>query len=196
MWYRFLTAAQDEVYTDIFSRFPDFGYSTPVLLTSANGGLTYTFGLDAAGDPIQPTGATEIYPSLSAIPDSPLMPGTDFLFERGLLRFPGGRTRTFPSGPYARFVADPGVAIALAVDPQLQPKRARMLLVYKALQQFAARPGSGSDPSVWEAEYNKQLNKLYLRFSTNYNRQGAQAAGANGEAVWYYSGDIGARSTP
>ena len=190
-WYAWLTEAQQAVYTDLFSRFPDFAYSAPVLLTTADGGLTYTFGLDASGDAIRPTGSAELYPTLNSIPDSPMQPGTDFIFEGGKIRFPGGRTRTFTGGPYARFVADPDVAIAAGVNPQLQPKAARMLLVYKALEQYASRPGSGADPRQWEDRYNKELTRLFLRFSTNFNRQGAQAAGANQDAVWYYSGDLG-----
>jgi hypothetical protein len=192
-WYDFLTEAQQEAYPDIFSRFPDYGYSTPVLLTSTDGGKTYTFGLDqgVSGDPIRPTGHTEIYPNLSAIPDSPLTPGADFLIEGGLIRMPGNRTRLFPNGPYARFVADPAVAISAAQEPLLQPKMARMLLVYKALEQWASRRGSGANPSYWEGKYDKYLEKVFLSLATAYNRRGSQAAGADSDRVWWYSGDLG-----
>ncbi|MBA2713423.1 MAG: hypothetical protein H0U55_07720 [Rubrobacteraceae bacterium] len=185
-----MTEGQQDAYDDLFSRFPDFGYSTPTLLTTADLGITYTFGLDAAGDPVRPEGVCEIYPNLTAIPDAPMVPGTDFIFEGGLIRFPGGRKRTFSSGPYARFVADPMVAISVSQAPLLFPKKARLLLVYKALEQWAARPGSGSSPTYWESRYTKELNRLYSALSTSYNMQGAQAAGANGEAVWYYSSDL------
>lgn len=191
MWYDFLTEAQMEVYADIFPRFPEFGYSAPVLLTSADGNYTYTFGLDAAGDPIRPTGHAEIYPTKTAIPDAPLVPGADFMFEGGLIRFPGSRPRSFPNGPWARFVADPDVAITAAANPQLQPKKARMLLVYKALQHAAMRPGNGDDPKARKADYDEMLGKVIMNLTTSYNRQGTQAAGAVNEMIWWYSGNLG-----
>lgn len=191
-WYDWLTEAQQEVYADLFPRFPDYGYSAPVLLTTADGGKTYTFGLDADGDPRRPTGHCEVYPNLSSIPDAPLSPGSDFMFEGGLIRMPGNRPRVFANGPYARFVADPDVAIALGVNPQLQPKAARMLLVYKALEQWASRPGSGAKPEYYKGKYSDYLQKMIMRLATNFNQQGAQQAGADSDRVWWYAGDLGA----
>lgn len=191
MWYDFLTEAQQEVYADIFPRFPDFGYSAPIKLTSADGNYTYTFGLDAAGDPIRPTGHAEIYPTDKAIPDAPLVPGADFIFESGLIRFPGMRPRAFPNGPWARFVADPDIAISAALQPLLQPKKARMLLVYKALEHAAMRPGNGDDPDKRRAAYDSYLTKMIMSLRTSYNRQGTQAAGAVNEMIWWYSGNLG-----
>lgn len=190
-WFRFLTAAQVEAYTDLFTSFPDFGYSAPVQLVTLDGGLTYVWPVDADGDRRQPSGHTEVYPTLSAIPDSPLTPGVDFIFERGLIRFPGGRTRNFPNGPWSRFVADPDAAITASANPQLQPKVARLLLVYKALEKAARRPGSGMKPDEYRGLYSEYLQKMFKRFATAWNRQGAQAAGADSERVWWYSGDLG-----
>jgi hypothetical protein len=187
-WYAFLTEAQAEVYPEIFSRFPGQGYSAPVLMTSADGGLTYTFGDDAAGDPIRPTGHAEIYPALNAIPFAPLTPGVDFLIEGGLLRMPANRARTFASGPYARYVLSPDIPIAADSEPMLQPKHARMLLVYKALEKWASRPGSGARPDYYEGKYNKDLNKLFLELATAYNRQ---AVTAQGSSSLLYVGDFG-----
>lgn len=191
-WYDWMTEAQEEVYVDLFSRFPDYGYSAPVLLATADGGLTYTFGLDADGAPVRPTGHAEIYPNLSAIPDSPLSPGADFLIEGGLIRMPGNRTRSFANGPYARFVADPDVAIDSTHQPQLQPKSARMLLVFKALEKWASRPGSGAKPDYYETKYSNYLNKMIMKLATAFNQQGGQAAGADANRVWWYAGDLGA----
>lgn len=191
MWYRWLTEAQEKAYADIFSSFPDYAYSAPQLLTSADGGFTYTFGNDADGDPIRPFGHAEIYPSLSAIPDSPLEPGIDFIFEGGLIRFPGSRSRLFPNGPYARFAADPSTPIDLTHPPQLQPKFARVLLVDQALERWAARPGSGVKPDYYIQRYGRNLQAIYKRLATSYNMQGSQQAGAEGR-VWWYSQDLGA----
>jgi hypothetical protein len=191
-WFDWMTEAQEEVYSDVFSRFPDFGYSAAVQLITQDGGFTYIFGLDADNDPLQPFGHVELYANQTSIPDSPLVPGYDFIFEGGRIRFPAGKARTYANGggPWARFVADPTAAITAASNPQLQPKEARMLLVYKALEQWASRRGSGSDPAYWEDRYNKRLMKLIMRLSTAYNMQGAQAAGADAQRAWWYSGDF------
>lgn len=179
------------MYLDLFPRFPDFGYSAPVLLTSPDGGFTWVFGLDAAGDPIRPSGHAEIYPNLNAIPDDPLVPGEDFIFEDGLIRIPGHRSRSFVNGPYARFVADPDTPIDATREPELQPKRARMLLVWKALEHAASRPGSGSKPSYYKDQYSDYLQKMIMSLATAYNMQGSQQAGADRERAWWYSGDLG-----
>lgn len=190
-WYDYLTEAQQEVYDDVFPRFPDFGYSAPIQLTTTDGGITYIFGLDSDGDPLQPFAHIELYPNQTSIPDAPLVPGYDFMFEAGRIRFPAGKARSWSGGgPWARFVADPSAPIDAGHQPQLQPKEARILLVYKALEQWASRPGSGAKPEYYEDKYNKRLTKLIMRLSTAYNMQGAQAAGADAQRAWWYSGDF------
>lgn len=191
-WYRFLTDAQPEVYDDLFTRYPDLGYSAPVgPLATADGGKTYTFPVDADGDPKRPIGHAELYPNLQSIPDSPLEPGYDFIFEGGLIRIPGNRTRLFSGGPYARFVAVPDVAITAVANPQLQPKHARILLCYKALEKWALRPGSGARASTYTTLYNDRLTKFYEEFATAFNMKGSQSSGAFGNQAWWYSADLG-----
>ena len=187
-WYDYLTEAQAEVYPEIFSRFPAMGYGAPVLLTTADSGKTYTFGLDAAGDPVRPTGHAEIYPNLATIPDSPLQAGADYIWEGSQIRMPNNRTRSFSAGPYARFVLSPTAAISAASAPVLLPKHARMLLVYKALEQWASRPGSGAKPDYYSTRYKEALNKLFLEFATLYNGQHA-AFGVSSSLL--YVGDFG-----
>jgi hypothetical protein len=194
-WYRFLTDAQPEVYDDLFTRYPELGYSAPVgPLVTADGGKTYSFGVDAAGDPIRPIGHAELYPNLRAVPDDPLEPGVDFIFESGLIRIPGNRTRLFAGGPYARFVAMPDIAIDATHPPLLQPKHARILLCYKALEKWAARPGSGARPKEWRDTYDARLNKFYLEFATAFNMRGSQVGGAYGNRAWWYAADLGQNS--
>ncbi len=178
-WYASLTEAQSEVYPEIFSRFPDVAYGAPVRLTSADGGKTYTFGLDATGTALYPMGHVELYPNLSAIPNSPMSPGEDFMIEGALVRIPNNRTRLFSAGPYARFYASPDVPVSATQEPLLFPKHARMLLVYKALEQWASRPGSGAKPEYYEGKYSKFLNKLFLEFATQYNRSGHTFQGSS-----------------
>lgn len=184
-WYDFLTEAQPEVYQDVFSVFPEMGFSAPLLLTTADGGLTYTFGLDAGGvDLIRPMGHTELYPSLTAIPDDPLIIGEDFLVEGSLIRTLNHKARTFTAGPYARFTLLPEAAIDAATQPQLMPKHARMLLVWKALASWAARPGSGASPERYEAKYTSGKQSLFMELGSAYNRQ------QSGGGKWYNVRDL------
>ena len=187
-WFAFLTEAQSEAYADLFSRYPDLGYGPPILMTTSDNGATYSFGIDADGDPIRATGHAEIYPNLKAIPSSPLSPGEDYMIEGGLIRIPHGTTRRFNGGPYARLVLDPDTPITSLNEPELLPKHARMLLVYKALQKWASRPGSGARPEYYDGEYNKYLNKVFIQMATAYNRQAHTSQGSTG---LLYIGDFG-----
>lgn len=192
MWYDWLTQGQEEAYGDLFTRFPDFAYAPPSALVTADNGLTYTYGLDAAGDPKWPWGHAEIYWTLQSIPDSPMEPGVDFIFEGGRIRFPGGRTRRFSGGgPYARFVADPDIAIDAAHPPLLMPKSTRILLLDLALERAAGRPGSGMNPQQFRDRYNRHLVKAWEKFATMYNMMGSQAAGSDNLSGWWMSPDFG-----
>ena len=184
MWYDFLTEAQVEVFADLFTRFPDAQWSAPVRLTSSDGGYTYDFGEDDVADPIYPMGMTVIYPDLRSIPDSPLIYGEDYELEGYVLRIPGNRSRTFPNGPYARFVSRPDIAISADANPALFPKETRMLLVWKALQSWASRPGSGADPTYYAAQYQAALQKEWLKFATAWNRN------AVGDGRWWSVPDL------
>lgn len=183
-WYQLLTEAQPEVHDDLFTRYPDLAYGPPSLLLTADGGFTYTFGLDAAGDAVRPMGHAELYPSLASIPDSPLLPGEDFLIEGGRIRMLGNQARTFQAGPYVRMVVQPDTAITAAAQPVLLPKSARMLYVWLALEAWAARPGSGVAPDQYRRRYTETRMAIWTRLATAYNQQASQAAGA-GARPWY-----------
>lgn len=186
MWYDFMTEAQVEVFSDLFTRFPAMQYSAPYLLTTSDEGYTYDFGVDADGDPIYPMGHAEVFPDLRSIPDSPLIYGDDYELEGYVLRIPGNRSRTFADGPYARFVSRPDTAISDEANPILYPKEARMLLVWKALESWASRPGSGADPTYYAVHYQQALDKELLKAATQYNR--SQAYGGK----WWTAADLGA----
>lgn len=190
-WYAFLTEAQPEAHGDLVSRFPDLAYTAPALLVSADGGYTYGFGNDADGDAARPMGHAEIYPNLQSIPDNPLTPGDDFLYEGALIRMLSNRTRLFSAGPYARMALAPDTPVSATSPPVLQPKPARVLLMWKALESWAARPGSGADPDYYAKRYDAALAKVWTDLATAYNRMGAQAAGAGGGA-WWTALDLGA----
>lgn len=172
MWYDWLTEAQAEVFQDVFSRYPQLQTSAPVLLTSSDGGYTYTFGTDIDGDPRYPMGFTQVFPNRQSIPDSPLVPGVDFEIEGYVLRIPGNRPRTWANGPYARFVTMPDQAVTIDLNPLLYPKEARMLMVWKALESWASRPGSGADPAYYLSKYQEWREKVWLKLATTYNTSG------------------------
>jgi hypothetical protein len=159
--YEFLTEAQDDVFRMISSIAPEENYGAPVLLTSADGGRTYTFGNDADGDPIEPLGHVELYPSLTGLPmvgGAWFDPNADYVFEGGnTIRFPLNKQKLFGGvGPYARFAIAPP-PIDDDHEPTLKPVRARILIVHRAAAKWAAGPGK-SDP----ARHNEEFRRAWL----------------------------------
>jgi hypothetical protein len=176
-WYDLGTEAQLEAFSDLVSTFPWSQYFAPSQLTSSDQGLTYDL-------PVGATGHIELYNTRAGIPDSPLIPGMDFLIEANLIRIPNGRTRTFANGgPWFRGAVTPGIISAVDA-PVLMPVDARTLIVYRALEKWASRPASGSDPSYWDSKYNADLLKMQLSLATKFNLQGYEAA-MSVAAPWY-----------
>ena len=143
-WYAFLSEAQDEYYNTFAAICPQVLYSPPTVMTTADGGLTYTFGVDSDGRNIFPMGSVEVRTSPNS---SVLVPTTDwsntggFVQEGDHIRWPNGRKLTFgTTGPTARFIAPPGI-IDDTHQPTLMPYSARLLLVYRACAKWARRGG-------------------------------------------------------
>lgn len=174
-WYTLLTDAQAKVYDDLFPVVPELRYGAPTLMTaSADGGKTYAFGVDAETDALYPFGHAEIYARLSDIPDYPMAPGVDFIPEGTKIRIPQNRTKSFVDGaPYYRMALRPDTVISASVQPLLQPKSARMLLVWGSLEMYAMRPGSGADPNYFAMKYSKDLDRIITSLRTAYNSQGS-----------------------
>ncbi|MGI8424373.1 MAG: hypothetical protein ACR2NO_09750 [Chloroflexota bacterium] len=77
---------------------PEENYGPPILLTSADLGASYSFGLDADGDPIEPIGHVEIYPTLTGVPligGSYFDTAAGYVMEGDRIRFPGGKLKLF-----------------------------------------------------------------------------------------------------
>jgi hypothetical protein len=181
-WYALLTEAQDDAFEDIASRSPNALYSAPVQLTTADSGKTYTFGTDEASANLYAMGHMEIYPDLASIPDRPLLPGKDYMLEGNKIRIPSNLTVTFSAGPYARFVSRPGI-----IDGSTQPtfpKPGRMMLVYKALEKWASRPGSGTDPEYWGKQYDEQFTRFLTDLRTQFNMGTLDVMGWSVAAWW------------
>jgi hypothetical protein len=188
-WYMLLTEAQVRVYPQLFARQPDLGFGDPQPMFSDDGGLTYTFGLDEANEDARPMGHVEIYPSLRAIPDDPLEEGEDFIAEGDRIRMLSNRSRSFDggNGPYARCILTPDIPVSATYEPLLYPKPARMLLVWSALESWAARPGSGADPTYYARKYQDEFDGQLLASATAYNR------GGGGRRKWYTGFDLGSQ---
>lgn len=142
--YRLLTLAQVDVVNSVAAQFPRALMEAPTLMTSADGGLTYTVdALDADGEAVQPFGHAEVYAKLNGgeLYGSTYGAGEqDVVFEGGRIRLPGARARTFSAGPYIRYVK-PCPDISASSEPVLQPKDARILIVYRALVLAQSRGG-------------------------------------------------------
>jgi hypothetical protein len=145
IWYQFLTTGQAKWFEIIATHSPHVLYGAPELLTTADSGATYTF----ASTPF-PGGMIELRASRSGevlTIGEEWDTGADFTWEGDKLRVPDGKTRTFSSGPYARYIAAPS-AIDASTEPTLKPPAARRLVVLDACAQAAIRMGS-HDPAIF-----------------------------------------------
>ncbi len=170
-----LAKAQSDVIYDIAARhpeclYPTAGYGTyPTCTTTDN--QIFTFGTDGEGYPLSPIGKTRIYPSLSAIPGSPWQPGEDYLDEGTQIRIPNNRT--YSGTLYWRGITLPA-AIAAATQPVLFPEPSRLLIVYKAVGDYAnegVRNGPLADRM--DALYGRDFARAMLVWKTNFKGGGA-----------------------
>lgn len=109
-------------------------FGAPQQLTSGDGGLTYTFGLDGNGYPLFPAGPAKIFNHLNAIPSYSLTPGLDYLDEGTTIR--GPNNLPIPGPLYWYGFTFPG-QMSATVQPILEPPSARICIVYKAASDYA-----------------------------------------------------------
>lgn len=94
----------------------------------------FTFGTDSNGYAIQPMGKTGIYPSLTAVPDSPWREGYDYLNEGEQIRLPNDRT--YSGTLYWRGIAPPADLDATH-NPTLLPAASRVLIPHIAALNYS-----------------------------------------------------------
>lgn len=140
-WFAWLTEAENDWKATIASQVPKSQWGDPALMTTADGGASYTVsGVDEFLGPV------EIRQTLRGTPIGP----DEYLIEGATIRWPFGTERAFAAGPYIRY-ATPSAGIDAGTEPTLNPSRARMLLVYGALKRYGATAGAGLvDPGYWE----------------------------------------------
>lgn len=134
-----LAKGQTDVIADIIVRYPQCLYPTAPYAsfpTATNSGdQIFTFGTDGQGYAVAPMGKTRIYPSLSAFPNDPWEPGVDYVIEGTQIRIPNNRT--YSGTLYWYGIAVP-TALASGVQSVLFPEPSRLLIVYKAVSEFAS----------------------------------------------------------
>lgn len=197
--YALLSEGQAHVYGMFAVHFPEILYEAPTLLTTADGGATYTFA-----SAIFPFGNVEIRSSRNG---SLLIPGTDwdgnadYVWEGDRIRIPNGRTRTFTDGPYARYIKMPA-DISGSQEPVLEPAFARKLIMYYALYLWAERGGGvnqvdpnrflGMFQSAWAGDprLNGDVGILGMLARQGYG-SGMAAISVQQQAWWRGSPDLG-----
>lgn len=135
-WYALLSDAQQRWTRIIASIVPDAMVGDPVQLTESVAGMVWTF-------PAVPMGHLELRHGRGGellTVGADFAETTDVVWEGSQVRVPGGRSKTFPNGLYARYVATPTV-IDGSTQPTLRPAPARLLLVTDAVMQWAERGG-------------------------------------------------------
>lgn len=194
-WYMLLTEANAELIQQIATIAPEVLYpiAGPVLLTSADGGYSYTFGVDPDGNQITPIGRYEIrqYPTGRLwVAGAEWDQSADYVDEGWRIRFPGQIARSWGNGPWARFVA-PGGTVNATTQPAIEPPHINMVLVYKACAKWA-RIGGTRDPGPYEELEQKALwgdptrgqHGIITELQTRGMTQGAEAIPAAHGRWW------------
>lgn len=132
--YGFLADAEQYVLNRIASIAPKVLYGAPAAMSTADGGLTWTFGTDGNGYALFPMGKAGIYPSLASIPGGAWLPGIDYLDEGVRIRMPNNSPFV---GPLYWYGLTPTQQMSASVQPVLQPPSARILDVIQAVKVFA-----------------------------------------------------------
>jgi hypothetical protein len=184
--YELLTEAQQEAAAEVALHIPGMMVGDPTLLSSSDGGVTYSFGNDADGNAIVPLVA-ELYAAVNGrelFASSYANRGGDFVIEGTKVRIPGNQSRVFAIGPYARFFATPGVLDA-DHDPTLVPMPLRTLIVARGLEKWAAIGGL-RDRSPFTDLWT-QAFRLVLGMKHAYVTRNAVAREGLGSGVWWTS---------
>lgn len=167
--YARLARAQLHVINEIAARYPDALYGAPATLTTSDNKV-YTFGT-AEGSPIAPLGHVGIYRNLEDIPDYPMIPGVEYLDEGTQIRIPNNRTEA--STLYWRGITTPDDLDA-STEPAIRPAPARILIVLKAVMDFAREGNRRPDIAAeMERRWGLEFPIWMLTFKTRFRSGGA-----------------------
>ena len=171
--YLWLSDAQEQVFADMAPIAPHAFVGAPVQLTTTDGGQTYTFG-----STVYPFGHVEVYAQETG---GRLLYATtygnsagDFVIEGATIRTPGNRTRSYQTGPWARFTQFPA-RLSSTVQPTLTPPPARELVLWKALEMAAEVSNGSMDPTPWAQKFAEARRRWTVVWQTQYQNAGQQA---------------------
>lgn len=190
-WFAWLTEAQDYWVGIIAQHDARLVCGAPVALTSADGGLTYTF-------PTVPVAIEEITIGQAGTPlrlGADYDPTIDASWEgEATLRMARNKARTFGSGLYARYVAQSGL-ITESVEPTL-PTLCRLLLPPRACVLYARSGGTRNPAPYLDEETRIWSGDPSIPGDTGLlgrlkKRAFAQSAGGAMGSPWWRSGDLG-----
>ena len=156
-YYAMLRNAENRVKRDAGMLCPNALWGSPTLLTSADGGYTYTFGTDGGSNAIEPIGQVAIYRNKANIPFYPMVSNEEYVYESGKIRMTENVPRTFGDGPYAQFIT-PTYVIDGSSNTMTLPYQWRMCAVYDACAQYALS-GGVLDPSPYQGLYAEELQR-------------------------------------
>lgn len=195
LWWTFLTEAQQYWQRVAATMVPHSQMGDWVKLTSADNGLSYTFGLDEAGRNIVPIGEVVVRDGPGATgrvlaPGEPWHEHRRFYIEADRIRWGSGKARTFADGPYAKFVTPAGVLDA-DHEPVFMPPSARMLLVHHAVEAAFMGPLK-RDPSgprdaqrrIWLGDPDSGEPGLLATLRNQFYGQGQQALDRSSGRWW------------
>ena len=167
--YRFLAESQNRVIADIAARAPKVLVGAPIAMVTADSKV-FTFGTDASGFALFPMGNVRIFSTLSAVPDSPLEEGYDYLQEGTQVRIPNNNTYT--GTLYWRGISPPA-DISASVQPSLFPEAARYLIVLDACRAFMQTLDRQDRHDALAMEYGKEMARWLLVWKRQFSNGGA-----------------------
>lgn len=134
--YQRLSAAQQDVISDIAAIYPDAMYRTGgPTATTTSGGIVHTFGSDGSSHAVAPLGQVWIGRNAATYPDPDLLEGDDYTNEGTQIRMVNQRVE--PTLYWHGIATPSDIAAGGSAEPSLRPAQARILIVIKAVQRFA-----------------------------------------------------------
>ena len=174
--YAMMQEATQEFARDILSPCPYLGMQAPALMTTADSGLTWQYGLDADGNPIAPLGAVSIYRRKEDVPDFPMELGVDYLDETIQIRMPANRADpiSYPDGAPYYYGNVPQVYVDATHNPNINPVDIRIAIVWKTTQN--ALLALGADETKAANKYAEHVQKIVWSEQLAYQSRGALIA--------------------
>lgn len=168
-----LAEAEQQVFEDIAAVYPYVLYRSggPTTLSTSDNKV-FTFSTDGEGHAQAPIGHVAIFRNLEDYPDNPLVEGIDYLNEGTQIRIPNNRTE---SSLYWHGIPTPA-EISASQEPTLRPAPARVLIVLKAVWNFAEEGNQLPDlAATMERRYATELQKHLTVWRSQFRATGGRS---------------------